>query len=151
MLKKILLALLVVLILIQFFKPLKNQAMAEQPLAIEKVYTVPVKVGAILQSSCNDCHSNTTKYPWYANLQPVAWFLDDHVKEGKKELNFSEFGAYSLKKQDHKLEEIAEQIEDEMPLKSYTVMHREAKLTAEQKKELTAWVNSLRKEIQSKM
>lgn len=151
MVKKILLALLVVLIIIQFFKPVKNQALVEQPLAIEKAYTVPVNVGAILQNSCNDCHSNTTKYPWYANLQPVAWFLDDHVKEGKKELNFSEFGAYPLKKQDHKLEEIAEQIEDEMPLKSYTLMHSETKLTDEQKKELREWVNSLRKEIQSKM
>jgi hypothetical protein len=151
MIKKILFALLMILIIIQFFKPIKNQAMAEQPLAIEKVYHVPVKVGAILQSACYDCHSNTTKYPWYTHVQPIAWWMEDHIQEGKRELNFSTFGAYSLKKQDHKLEEIAEQIEDEMPLKSYKIMHSEARLTDDQKKELGQWVNNLRKEIQSKM
>ena len=152
MIKKILLVLLVLLILIQFFKPAKNMAVVAQPHAIENVYKVPQNVGLILQNACNDCHSNTTKYPWYINIQPLAWWMDDHIKEGKSELNFSEFGTYAFKKQDHKLEEVVEQLADnEMPLKSYKLMHRDAKLTDEQKKALTDWANGLRKEIQSKM
>jgi hypothetical protein len=77
--------------------------------------------------------------------------MDDHVNEGKGELNFSIFGSYTLKKQDHKLEEISEQIVDEMPLLSYTIAHKEAKLSKVEKEELTLWVNNLRKEIQTKM
>lgn len=143
--------LLVVLVIIQFFKPTKNTAAGVQVNAIENVYTVPSQITGILQKACNDCHSNNTKYPWYVNIQPVAWWMDDHIKEGKRELNFSEFGTYSLKRQDHKLEEVTEQIVDEMPLQSYTLVHRNAKLTETEKKALTDWANTLRKEIQSKM
>lgn len=151
MVKKVLMVLLVVLVIIQFFKPTKNTAAGVQVNAIENVYTVPSQITGILQKACNDCHSNNTKYPWYVNIQPVAWWMDDHIKEGKRELNFSEFGTYSLKRQDHKLEEVTEQIVDEMPLQSYTLVHRNAKLTETEKKALTDWANTLRKEIQSKM
>ncbi len=151
MAKKILLGLLVVFIIIQFFRPTKNVATAEQPQSINNVYTVPDNVGVILKNACFDCHSNYTKYPWYINIQPVAWWMDDHIQEGKRKLNFSEFGNYPLKKQDHKLEEVTEQIVDEMPLKSYRLAHSNARLTAEDKKLITDWANGLRKEIQSKM
>jgi hypothetical protein len=151
MVKKILYVLLAVLVLIQFFQPAKNIATTDSSLAIEKVYNTPSHVGKILQTSCYDCHSNTTKYPWYSQIQPVAWWLNDHIIEGKSELNFSEFGGYSLKKQDHKLEELVEVIVDEMPLKSYKLTHSEARLTDSQKQALKDWANGLRKEIQSKM
>lgn len=141
-----------VLVLIQFFRPVKNIApTTTNSNAIDQVYILPENVKGILQKACFDCHSNTTKYPWYANIQPIAWWMDDHVKEGKGELNFSIFGSYTLKKQDHKLEEISEQIVDEMPLLSYTIAHKEAKLSKVEKEELTLWVNNLRKEIQTKM
>ncbi len=148
MIKKILYVLLAALVLIQFFQPQKNIVKAESPMAIHKIYTLPQNVNGILQKACFDCHSNTTKYPWYVNIQPVAWWMDDHVSEGKRKLNLSEFGAYSLKKQDHKLEEITEEIVTEMPLASYTFVHKNAILTAYEKKILTDWANGLRKEIQ---
>lgn len=152
MIKKIIYVLLAVLVLIQFFRPVKNIApITTNSNAIDQVYILPENVKGILQKACFDCHSNTTKYPWYANIQPIAWWMDDHVNEGKGELNFSIFGSYTLKKQDHKLEEISEQIVDEMPLLSYTIAHKEAKLSKVEKEELTLWVNNLRKEIQTKM
>lgn len=151
MVKKIVYALLVLLIVIQFFRPTRNIATTPQVKSIDKAYTIPQNINGILQKACYDCHSNTTVYPWYTNIQPIAWWMDDHIKEGKSKLNFSEFLSYSLKKQDHKLEEVTEELESEMPLKSYKLAHSEARLTAEEKKEITDWANNLRKEIQSKM
>ncbi|MES2418225.1 MAG: heme-binding domain-containing protein [Bacteroidota bacterium] len=151
MTKKIIYLLLALLVFIQFFRPTKNISNAEQPQAINKVYTVPTEVEGILKNACFDCHSNTTNYPWYINIQPVAWWMNDHIEEGKRKLNFSEFGSYTLKKQDHKLDELTDEIKENMPLKSYTFVHKEAKLSTLQRKQLADWANGLRKEIQSKL
>ena len=149
-LKKILLVLLVALVIIQFFRPTKNIAVAASPNDITTKYAVPKDVQAILATSCYDCHSNTTKYPWYNTIQPVAWWLDDHIKEGKKELNFSEFATYRIGRQYKKLEEINEQVkEGEMPLESYTLIHGDAKLTEQQKLTLASWVTTLRDSIKA--
>jgi hypothetical protein len=79
-------------------------------------------------------------YPWYANIQPVTWWLQDHVNEGKSELNFNEFASYKEKRQRKKLEEIIEQVKDnEMPLQSYTIIHKNAVLNADQKATLKKW------------
>lgn len=152
MLKKILYLLLAAFVIIQFFKPAKN--IAPQGLAsgnhISTKYAVPAEVEQILKTSCYDCHSNNTIYPWYANIQPVAWWLNDHVVDGKKELNFDEFATYNLRRQYHKLEEVGEQIEhDEMPLNSYTIIHQSAKLDPAQKKTLTDWANNTRKQMET--
>lgn len=149
MLKKILKrtfqVLLLAFIVIQFFRPAKNKAEGTGKNDITTKYAVPADVQTILKTSCNDCHSNNTVYPWYANIQPVAWWLDDHVKEGKKELNFSEFASYSIRRQYRKLEEINEMVkEGEMPLESYLWIHKDATLTNEQKLALANWVNALR-------
>ena len=151
MVKKIVYALLALLIIIQLFRPTKNIATKEQVQSIDKAYPVPENVAGILKKACYDCHSNTTVYPWYTNVQPIAWWMDDHIREGKSKLNFSEFAAYPLKKQDHKLEEVVEEIVDEMPLTSYKLAHSEARLTVDEKKALTDWANGLRKEIQNKI
>ncbi|RYY71671.1 MAG: cytochrome C [Chitinophagaceae bacterium] len=152
MLRKILLFVLLLLIAIQFYpKPARNVAVAQSPMDISTKINVPANVQAILKESCNDCHSNNTHYPWYANLQPVAWWLGEHIKDGKKHLDFSSFGGYSLRKQYHKLEEIAEMVaEDEMPLKSYTVIHTGSKLSAAQKDLLIQWSKSARQEMEAK-
>ena len=148
MIKKILIVLLVALVVIQFFRPAKNTAPGEQSNAIAKAYTVPQEVSDILKVSCNDCHSNNTVYPWYHNIQPVAWWLNGHVKEGKRELNFDEFATYKPKKAHHKLEELVELVkEGEMPLKSYLWMHGNAKLSETKKTTLTSWAQSLMNEI----
>ena len=150
--KRIFIGLIIVLVVIQFFRPTRNQAAAPSDNDINRKYTVPENVSAILQRSCYDCHSNTTVYPWYANVQPVAWWLDNHIRNGKRKLNFSEFLGYPLKRQDHKLEELIEMIDErEMPLKSYLLIHRTAKLSADQVKLLKDWANGLRTDIQAEM
>lgn len=150
-LKPILVVLLIVLIIIQFFHPAKNISAAQSPNDIAAVYNEPDNVRTILNKACNDCHSNNTRYPWYNNIQPVAWLLDHHVQEGKHELNFNEFGTYPVRKQYHKLEEVTEQVkEGEMPLSSYTLIHTDAKLIDQEKATLTDWVNSIRATMKAK-
>ena len=134
----------VVLVVIQFFRPEKNISSAVADQDIAKHYGVPDKVLAVLQRSCFDCHSNNTAYPWYNNIQPFAWFLADHVKDGKDELNFSIFASYTPKKAAHKLDEvIGETGEGEMPLSSYTLIHRNAVLSDQEIKMINEWATTL--------
>ncbi len=150
MIKKILLVLLVIFIVIQFIHPKKNINEGQQANNIEVKYAVPADVKNVLQKACYDCHSNNTTYPWYNNIQPVAWFLAKHVKDGKKELNFDEFVNTPLRRQYHKLEEVEEQVkEGEMPLKSYTIIHKDAVLTDTEKNALYAWVASTRSAMEA--
>lgn len=145
MFRKILWVLVLALVIIQFFHPDKNinNSVEAEAHDISKVMPVPDKVEDILQKSCYDCHSNNTNYPWYAEVQPVSWWLNHHIEEGKHEVNFNEFSTYSLRRQYKKLEEIVEQLkEDEMPLSSYTLIHKDAQLTPEQKSLVTAWANA---------
>lgn len=144
MLKKILIGLGIVLVVIQFFRPEKNES-NDLTYDIATKYDVPNDVSHLLQVSCNDCHSNKTEYPWYANVQPVAWWLDHHVQDGRKHLNFSEFTTLPLFVQNHKLEEVIEMVDEhEMPLPSYTYLglHSEAKLTDEQRTKITDWAQA---------
>jgi len=138
--------LLILFILFQFYPKSNNNLSPGIHLNdISLAHQVPAPVHQILKTSCYDCHSNNSVYPWYANIQPVSLWLADHIKEGKKELNFSEFGTYSVRRQYRKLEEINNQVkEDEMPLTSYTLLHRDAKLSPEQKLVIANWVASLR-------
>jgi len=141
--KKILIGIAAVLVVMQFIKPARNQGEVYGASHISKVIAVPEDVNKILETSCNDCHSNNTIYPWYANVQPVAWWLAGHVNDGKKHLNFSEFATYSAKKQNHKMEEVAEMIEKhEMPLGSYTLVHTDAVLNTEKQKLLIDWAKA---------
>jgi hypothetical protein len=149
--KKILYGLLALLVIIQFLRPTRNQAAELSPNDISRHYPVPDTIAAILKRSCNDCHSNYTAYPWYANIQPMGWWLQNHVNEGKAELNFSEFAAYAPKRQAHKLEEVTEQVKnDEMPLNSYLWIHSNSRLSATDKEFLIIWADSLRTEIARK-
>lgn len=144
-LKIILLVLLLVFILIQFVRPARNengQASADQ---IGKVYALPEDVKSVLKASCYDCHSNNSHYPWYAEIQPAGWWLASHIKRGKSELNFDQFGEYSKRRQDSKLKSIANSIEDgTMPLRSYTLIHTKAKLSKEEKMRIKNWVKTTR-------
>ncbi|WP_343658343.1 heme-binding domain-containing protein [Chryseobacterium sp.] len=137
------------LIVIQFFDTDKNIAVVPSENAIEKHYRVPDHVQGILKTSCYDCHSNTTAYPWYNNIQPVKWWLADHVNSGKRHFNFDEFYSYSKEKKLKKLDEVAETVrEGEMPLTSYTVVHQNAKLNDTQKSEIEQWVKEVKKQIE---
>lgn len=140
-LKKIFFFLLFAFVASQFFRPKKNNSKLATLTAIDTKFLVPASVDTILKTSCYDCHSNHTKYPWYSNIQPVAWWLANHIKEGKDELNFDVFASYSPRRQYRKFEEITKEIEEgEMPLNSYTIIHGDAKLSKEQKDIMFAWV-----------
>jgi hypothetical protein len=141
---KILLIIVAVLLLIQFIRPDKNLS-ADETKSMATKYEIPESVNSILQKSCYDCHSNKTAYPWYSEIQPVGWWLSNHVEEGKGELNFSTFTTRPLAVQNHKLEEIVEMVEEgEMPLPSYTWLglHPEANLTAQEKQEIIGWAKA---------
>ena len=145
MLRKILIALLVALILIQFIRPAKNISTGPYPNAIATKYTVPLNVKQILTYSCYDCHSNNTKYPWYTNIQPVGLWLQSHVNDGKRHLNFDEFAMLSDKKARHQFEEIEDAaVNGWMPLDSYVWIHGDTKLTEEQSKVVAEWAAKLK-------
>lgn len=148
--KKIMLALLVIFLVMQAFRPTKNlSANTENDISVS--YPVPDEVKTILAKACNDCHSNKTEYPWYANIQPAAFWFNDHVVDGKRHLNFNEFNKYRIAKQYKKLEECIDEVkEGEMPLESYTLIHKNAILTEAEKITLTNWCLSVRDSIKAK-
>ena len=141
--KKILLGLLAVILLAQFFQPSSNKGSASGPTDIRQAVSVPDSIHQILSVACYDCHSNHTNYPWYSRITPVNWWLRNHITDGKKELNFSEFATYNYKRKTKKFEEMAEEVEHgEMPLKSYLWIHDEARLTDGQRQSLISWAKA---------
>jgi hypothetical protein len=142
LIKKILLVILVVFVVIQFIQPARNDSGQMLPTDISKVFIVPENVQAALKTSCYDCHSNNTHYPWYSFIQPGAWLMASHIKEGKADLNFNEFGNYTERKQQNKLRAIGKSIDDgSMPIPAYTMIHTDAKLTKDQKALVLDWIN----------
>lgn len=143
--KKILWAVVAVLVIAQFIRPDRNDGVADGAGDIASAYTVPVEVNNVLRTACYDCHSNHTNYPWYANIQPIGWWMQGHINDAKRHLNFSEFGTYPEKRAKHKFEEIEDAVVNGwMPLGSYTAMHGEAKLTPDQSKAVGDWAAALK-------
>jgi hypothetical protein len=136
---------LALFIAIQFYQPKQgDRALGAQPGHIESVAYVPVPVKDLLQRSCYDCHSNATNYPWYSYVQPVGWWLESHISEGKEELNFSEFGSYSPRRQSSKLESVKGQLANgSMPPESYRSLHKDAQLSKAETQVLIDWVEAL--------
>ena len=149
--KKILFIGLLIFLLMQLYQPARNESFEQDITAnFTKVYKVPKNVEAILRTSCYDCHSNNTNYPWYSNIQPARFLMESHIKKGKENLNFNEWGNYSSRKQNNKLDRIAKQIKyNEMPLASYTLIHKNAILTPTQKREVLDWINKIEDSISS--
>ena len=151
MVKKILLFLLVALVVIQFIHPKPNRSKGDQPYYIGKTFSIPGDVKSVLVKACLDCHSNNTRYPWYSNFQPVDWWLNKHITEGKKGLNLDEYTNKRLRYQYHKMEEIIEMVnEGKMPLNSYTWIHKDAILTKDEKDKLVNWANSVMDTLKAK-
>jgi hypothetical protein len=139
-LKKILWPLLILFIAIQFVRPAQNKSERVLSTDMTKIYSVPDNVQAVFRAACYDCHSNNTRYPWYSNIQPGGWLLANHIKNGRSALNFSEFGSYSQRKQTSKLKAIVNSLNDgTMPLKSYSLIHRDARLTNDEKALIINW------------
>ena len=144
MTKKIIIGIALLLIAIQFIRIDKVNPVTDKSKDFTVLTNPSDEVRAILVTSCYDCHSHETIYPWYSNVAPLSWWLKDHVNEGRKHLNFSVWGDYTEKKQKHKLEECLDEIkEGEMPLQTYTLIHKHAALNAEQKERLTSWIATL--------
>jgi hypothetical protein len=144
--KKISLAVLTIFVVMQFFRINKNNPAVVNENDFLALTSAPEDVQNIIKTSCYDCHSNTSTYPWYTNVAPVSWWIKHHINEGREHLNFSEWGSYTAKKADHKLEECVEMVEEgEMPMSSYTLIHAESKLSEDQKLSLINWFNGLRK------
>ena len=142
-LKKILLVLLVAFLLIQFYRPEKNSAEYRDVVSFETETKPTPEIKTILENNCYDCHSNRTEYPWYAEIAPVSFVIADHVEEGNEHFNVSKWDSYTLKKKDHKLEELIEEVEEgEMPENGYALVH--GKMTQEEKEALLNWAKKAR-------
>ena len=143
--KIIAIILLVAFVGIQFIPTTRNQSDTVPETDFMLVNNVPENIQNKLQVSCYDCHSNNTQYPWYNKIQPVAWFLEDHIKEGKAELNFNEWDSLSSRRKASKLRSIIKQIENgEMPLDSYTLIHKDAKFSEAEAEELINFITQLK-------
>jgi hypothetical protein len=146
-----LLVLLIALVAIQFFRPSKNESKDSFQGKTSNSIFVSDSVHKILVKACYDCHSNSTRYPWYAEIQPVGWWLNDHITEGKRELNFDEFASYHVRRRYHKLGEVAKMVEsEEMPLWSYTLVHKDAVLTTREKELMISWSKALQDSMKAK-
>jgi len=143
--KKIVVALVIVFIGIQWIPNSKNQTESNPKTDFLVDFKASEEVTAIFKTSCYDCHSNNTYYPWYSKIQPMRFMMDNHVKNGKKDLNFNEFNTYSKRRQKSKLKSIISQVVDnEMPLKSYSLLHKEAELLASEKKMIIDWIEKIK-------
>ena len=139
--KKIVLISVIVFVVIQFIQPVHNESKQISPADFVTVCAAPERVQSVLQNACSDCHSNNTFYPWYSGIQPFAWIMASHIKNGKDKLNLSEFGNYTTRRQVSKLKGIVSQIkDDEMPLYAYRMMHRNARISGAEKKFIIEWM-----------
>ncbi len=133
------------LIVAQFFRPERDNPPIDAARTLQAHMQVPANVDAILQRACQDCHSHNTSWPWYSNISPVSWFVAEHVIDGRRHLNFSDWAKYDAKRADHKLEEVIEMVEQrEMPLPSYLPLHAHAKLSDDDVRVVVEWAKAER-------
>jgi len=149
--KKLILVFVIIIGVIQFFQIDKENPPVDQSKDFIAMTNPSIEVTNILKTSCYDCHSHETKYPWYTYASPLSWWIKYHINDGRKHFNFSTWADYDAKKQDHKLDEAIEEVDEgEMPLNSYLWAHSESKLTPEQKEALMAFFESKRTHISDK-
>jgi hypothetical protein len=125
---------------VQLVRPERANPPAAAGQSLEEHARVPPEVAGVLQRSCMDCHSNRTDWPWYSNVAPASWFVVDHVNDGRRHLNFSRWGTYDRRRADNLLKEICATAQSGfMPLDSYTLVHRGARLAPSDVKTLCQW------------
>ncbi|MFN2499353.1 MAG: heme-binding domain-containing protein [Pyrinomonadaceae bacterium] len=135
-------------VILQFFRMPRTNPAIDSRQTIESHLQVSPQVAAMLDRSCNDCHSNKTRWPWYTNVAPVSWFVIGHVNDGRRDLNFSNWGSHDKDKQSRRLRDMCELVGDgAMPLSTYTPLHPGSKLSPEDKKMFCDWANSERTRI----
>ena len=131
------------LVVIQFFQSPENQGAGSM---VNDIFTtagnMPLEVGDMIKASCTDCHSDHTVYPWYGRIAPVSWMLSSHIREGREHLNLSEWGALSDRKKISALQDMGEAVTSgEMPLKGYARLHKDARLSKDQKDQFLRWID----------
>ena len=146
--KRLLLAVLAGLVVAQFIPVARTNPPVESANTMAANMPVPPDIASILGRSCQDCHSNQTLWPWYSQVAPVSWFLAHHVNQGRGELNISEWGRYTARRVDRKLKEICDQVSSgKMPMATYTILHRGAKLSDQDRKALCEWAGQARRKL----
>ncbi len=139
-LKWVCIGLLAIIIVIQYFRPEKNMAALDPAGDLLEVASPPEHVAELIKNSCYDCHSNQTAYPWYSHVAPVSWYLQKHIRKGKKDLNASEYGSMGKADKIKVLNDICEVVEaGTMPLLSFTLIHKSARLSEEEKEAICSW------------
>lgn len=150
--KKILIIILVAFVIIQFFPIDKTNPPVDKGMDFISIKNIQPEIANTIRTSCYDCHSNETQYPWYSSIAPASWWLKNHINEGRSHLNFSIFATYEPKRQIHKMEECVEMLEKhEMPLESYYLGHQNAKLTDVQRQDLIKYFKKEIEETKFKM
>ncbi len=145
--KIVILVLIVGFVAIQFFQPPKNSSSDISGLITEQE-TLPDNIKQIINSSCVDCHSNQTRYWWYDKISPASWFVYSHIEDAKHDLNFSEWGDMDVFDRIAILDKMGKEVKGkDMPLKSYTLMHKNARLTDEQINEFVEWTKTHSEEL----
>jgi len=148
--KKIVIVIIGLLLIFQLFRIDKTTKPVDTTTDFISVTQANSEIAPILKTSCYDCHSNQPVYPWYTNIAPLSWWIKNHINEANHHLNFSEWGTYSFKRKNHKLEECYEMIEEnEMPISSYTLIHGDAKLSDSQKTLLITWFKNLKDSLKT--
>lgn len=138
----VLYVILAIIILIQFIPAGRPELKTTHENDLLYNNEIPEEIAGMLRASCYDCHSYEVKYPWYSYVAPVSWLVARDIKEGVKELNFSEWESQSKMDKAKNLDEMIDEInEGEMPMPIYTIIHRNAKLTEEQKQQLADWAD----------
>jgi Haem-binding domain len=128
---------------LQFVRPAKTNPAIDESRTLEQHIQMSDEVKATLKRACYDCHSNETLWPWYSNVAPISWFVIDHVNDGRRHLNFSDWARYDKQREAKKLAEIQETVRvGQMPLSSYLIIHHEAKLSEEDKKTIGDWAKA---------
>ena len=133
-------ALVVIFAALQFIRPARTNPPVDEARTIQAHASLTPEVAAILNRSCNDCHSNQTRWPWYSNVAPVSWFVVNHVNDGRRDMNFSDWAQYSRSEQEGMLKQICREAKSGMmPLGSYLRLHADAKLSSADVKTLCDW------------
>jgi hypothetical protein len=150
-LKIVAILLIIVAVGIQAIRPARTNPPIDETQTINAKTQMTPEVAAILDRSCRDCHTNKTVWPWYTNVAPVSWWLSSHVNDGRRALNMSEWGKLAADRQERKLRQMCDQIQEgNMPLSSYTPMHPAAKLSEQDKKTLCDWMDQERQRLSAK-
>ncbi len=148
--RKLLIILLIALVVIQFIRPPKNLSATPSPSDIALRYPVPPHIDTLLRGACYDCHSNNTVYPWYWQIQPVTWFMNGHIEDAKRSLNFSTFTSYPAGRQYKVFNNISREVKNgDMPIGSYTLIHRNAILNDSERVAIANWTLACRKQMET--